>query len=116
MVDRQDDLELRVTVRLAGLAVRQVRELGDAAGDDAAPRQQVLGALAEVEGAPPVGGLAGPGDGGVDLGLGRDGVRADEVAVGGVERVERVDGASADGAAVGSSVAVIVTPASGGCG
>ena len=50
--------------------------------------EQVLGALVEGQVAPPAGGLAGAGDGGVDLGPARDRVRADDVAGGRVERVE----------------------------
>src|SRR5215207_7028349 len=89
VLDGHGDLELGVAVRLAGFAVGDVRELGDSAGHDAAPRQQVVRAVVEAERLPPLRGLAGPRDCGIDIGLARDGVYADDVAVGGVERLER---------------------------
>ena len=67
------------------------RPLLFADGRTASLEEQVLGPLVEAQRAPPASRLARAGHGGVDLGLGPDGVRADEVAVGGVEGVERLD-------------------------
>ena len=89
VVDGQGGLEQRVAVRLAGLLVHQVRQLGDPAGDDALPRREVPVALVVRQGRPPGGGLPGPGDGLPHLLVGVHRVGADDVAGGGVEGVER---------------------------
>src|SRR6478609_2227819 len=88
VVDGEHDLELRVTVGLAGLEVHQLRELGDAAGDHAAPGEQVIGALAERQRTPPPRGLPRALHRGVHVRLRVDGVHSDDVAGGGVERLE----------------------------
>jgi hypothetical protein len=90
VVDGEGDLELGVAVRLAGLAMHHLGELGHAPGDDALPLQEQLFAPLEAESLPPGDLAAGPSHRGVDLLRGADGVGADDVAVGRVERVERL--------------------------
>ena len=97
VVDGEHDLKLRVTGRLAGLQVRQLRELGDATGDDAAPGEEVFGALLERQRSPPVGAFTGALHRGVHVCLAADGVHSDDIAVGGVERLEGCAGRGCPG-------------------
>ena len=76
VVDRDRDLEHRVGVGLAGLAVDDVGELAGPPGDHAAPLVEDLLAPVEAEVGPPGGVLARPGHRGVDRGVVVDGVGA----------------------------------------
>jgi hypothetical protein len=97
VVDGEHDLELRVAGRLAGLQVRQLRELGDATGDHAAPGEEVVGALAERQRTRPVGTFTGALHRGVHVCLASDGVHSIDIAVGGVQRLERWPGRACRG-------------------
>ena len=97
VVDRQRDLHQRVAVRLAGLARHQRGELVHAARDHLAPLHQGLLAALEAQGAPALGLLAGGRDGGPDVRRVVDRVGADDLARGGVERLEGRRGAVGGG-------------------
>src|SRR5688500_11688982 len=72
--------------------MHHLTELGHAPGDDTLPLlEQVLTTL-EAEALPPVHLAPGAGNRGVDVLGGVHGIGADNVAVGGVERIERLAG------------------------
>ena len=79
---------MRVAVRLAGLLVHHVGELGDPPGDHALPGRAGAGALVERQRRPPGGGLAGARDRRLHVLRGVHRVGADHVAGARVERVE----------------------------
>jgi hypothetical protein len=88
MVEDQDQFQPRVIGRLAGLGGHPRDQFLDAAGDQLAPGVQPLLAAGESEFGPPRGRRAGRVDAAADLGGGVHGMRTDDLARSGVDRVE----------------------------
>jgi len=91
VAEREHHLLQRVQRGLSVLLADQVRHLLGAARDFAAPVEQMLAALRVAKGAPDLGCLSCARDGGVDLLLAEYRYRADDLAGGGVDRVQCVD-------------------------